>query len=94
MTWGRIFDAVDPAPLLNALARVLPSAGFQSPSDLRICNSLAEARNFEYFYEALIEFAAIKGTVNIYEPAWLADHATDETIRKDIYILGKPLNAE
>ena len=93
MTWGRVFGPVDSAPLLDALARVLPLVGFESPSDLRLCDNLSEARNFEYFYEALIEFAASKGGGKVYEDEWLAAHRTDDGLRKDIYSLGKPLSA-
>lgn len=58
VTWGRIQDSVDPAPLE---ALILDVAGHfalpGTPASTRVCESLQEAREAPFFYEALFDFA-------------------------------------
>jgi hypothetical protein len=90
-TWGRIFDPVDPSELLTALKRVLPAAGYREAAELRVCNTLAEASGFEYFYEALIHWAALVATEPIHDDAWRAAQREDDALRRSIYRLGRPV---
>ncbi len=57
MTWGRVFDAVNPEPLLQALIPHLSKFGISSFSTISLCLSLREASNELYFYEALFSFS-------------------------------------
>ena len=57
LTWGRIQDKVDPAPLAAVVMSVvthfkLPGA----PLRARVCDSLQEARDAPYFYEYFFSF--------------------------------------
>ena len=56
MTWGRVFNAVDPAPLLEALRPHLVKPG-DEPTSIRVCDTLQEAAGAPYFFEAVIAFA-------------------------------------
>jgi len=51
LTWGRIFDAVDPAPLLEAVTPHLSNFGIKNFSEIKLCRSLREASTQKYFYE-------------------------------------------
>lgn len=58
VTWGRIQDTVDPEPLEHLIMSVpdhfaLPG----TPASARLCDSLRDAREAPFFYEALFEFA-------------------------------------
>ena len=52
MTWGRVFDPVDPTSLVEA-AR--PHLG-EEVERVRVCDSLQEASGELYFFEALFTF--------------------------------------
>ncbi len=60
ITWGRIFDAVDPEPLLQAITPHLSSFGLKNFTGISLCRSLREASNQPYFYEALWKFGQKK----------------------------------
>ena len=58
MTWGRIQDAVDPEPIERLMLKVAHRFAIGGvASGARLCDSLQEARDAPYFYEALITFA-------------------------------------
>ncbi len=58
MTWGRIQDAVDPEPIERLMLKVADKFALGGvASSARLCDSLREARDAPYFYEALIAFA-------------------------------------
>ncbi len=55
ITWGRIQSTVDPQPLEELVLR--HAAGFDlggTPVRARLCDTLQEARNEPYFFEALV----------------------------------------
>jgi hypothetical protein len=90
-TWGRVFDPVDPTELLAALARVLPTHGYRDVTELRICESLRDARDFEYFYEALIHYAALVANEPIQDETWRTRQRSDEALHRSIYVLGSQI---
>jgi hypothetical protein len=58
VTWGRIQDAVDPAPLEAVILDVAGHFALPgTPVSTRVCDSLQEAREAPLFYEALFTFA-------------------------------------
>lgn len=57
MTWGRLFDAVDPEGLLDAITPHLSRFGLQKHKEVFLCYTLAEASDQPYFYEALFNFS-------------------------------------
>ena len=57
LTWGRVFDAIDPKPLLNAVRARLGQFGIERIRTIAVCNTLHMAAKQPYFYEALLEFS-------------------------------------
>jgi hypothetical protein len=57
MTWGRVFDPIDPKPLFKALRQGLQPSGLREIKSMHLCDSLAEGAAETFFYEALISFA-------------------------------------
>jgi len=55
MTWGRVFDPVDPTELL-AVVQPLIVQPEDDLAKLRVCETLQEASSAPYFFEALIFF--------------------------------------
>jgi len=89
LTWGRVFDPVDPTELLAGLERVLPELGFRDAAGMRVCDSLREANDFEYFYEGLIHYAALVANERVHDDSWRALQRSDESLRRSIYLLGR-----
>jgi hypothetical protein len=58
VTFGRIQDPVDPAPLGQLVRQHASKFGLGDATSVRVCGSLQEARRAPYFYEALIRFGA------------------------------------
>jgi hypothetical protein len=89
LTWGRIQAPVDRKPLealILSLAHhwALPSAA----ASARVCESLAEAREAPYFYEALFAFSQKPIPFDDGYDSWR--RATDERMRnfEEIYFVG------
>ena len=85
VTWGRVFDAVDPKPLLDAVRSSLPKFGGMSAiRSIRVCETLQEAADQPYFYEALFSFSRERD---------LSERVRRARIiaGKNIYYLGKPV---
>jgi len=57
LTWGRLWDPVDESKLLEVLAAKSSSCAGAPMTDFKVCKSLGEASQFEYFYEGLLYFA-------------------------------------
>ena len=57
LTWGRVFDRVDEAPLIEALRSGIAVFGFPAESEISICDSLQEVSGCRYFYEGLLIFS-------------------------------------
>ena len=57
MTWGRLFDAVDPDSLLDAVKPHLRQFELQNFSDIFLCYTLSEASDQPYFYGSLFNFS-------------------------------------
>lgn len=57
LTWGRIFDPVDPESLLAVVRPKLPRWGVHKARSLEVCYSLQDAASEPYFYEALFMMA-------------------------------------
>jgi hypothetical protein len=57
ITWGRVFDPIDPRSLFEALGHGLRLNGLLDIKSMQLCSSLAEGAAETYFYEALISVA-------------------------------------
>lgn len=94
VTWGRIFDAVDPS---RTEALVLDFAGRCSLGGKALsaetCWSLRDARDETYFYEALVSYSgqlAGRPTDDAGHDRWVADRAAAMAQGREIYYLGLP----
>jgi hypothetical protein len=58
ITWGRIQDAVDPEPLEQLILSVADHFALPgTPRSTKLCDSLQDAKEAPFFYEALFSFA-------------------------------------
>jgi hypothetical protein len=56
MTWGRLYDPVDESGLIRAIAAQSKKYAGSPMKKFRICSSLREVSQYEYFFEALVYF--------------------------------------
>ncbi|MBK8125107.1 MAG: hypothetical protein IPK56_00060 [Elusimicrobia bacterium] len=57
LTWGRIFDRIDPKPLLDAIENNLTKYGISNVSKITLCESLQDAAAHKFFYETFFLMA-------------------------------------
>lgn len=90
LTWGRIQDPVDPAPLERIVLGHCRTHDLGGEAvSAQVCWSLQDARNSTYFCEALIHLAAESpgpGT----RSAWRARVAAEMDEGRHLYFLGRP----
>ena|SRR5258706_11189911 len=60
ITWGRIFDRVDPKSLELVVAKHASKFGVRNLKSVTVCDSLREASKARYFYEALFHISQEK----------------------------------
>jgi hypothetical protein len=87
MTWGRLFGAIDPQGLLDAVRPHMIKPEDESAS-LSVCDSLQEASRAEYFYEALIHFGQHPIPFGPGYEAWADGMRADIRSGRQIYYLG------
>jgi hypothetical protein len=51
LSWGRLFDPVDPSQLIARLREVLPLMGLKDVLEISVCHDLGELCDYRYFYE-------------------------------------------
>ena len=88
ITWGRIFDAVDPQPLLEAITPHLSVFGIKNLTGISLCCSLREASSQPYFYEALFVFGQKKIPFGKRYECWRKKQKKAIKKGKEIYYLG------
>ena len=58
VTWGRIQNRIDPEPLERLILKVADHFAIPgTPESARLCESLQDAREAPFFYEAIFDFA-------------------------------------
>ncbi len=57
ITWGRIFDRVDPKSLESVIAKHVSNYGIANLKAVTVCDSLQEASRARYFHEALFHIS-------------------------------------
>lgn len=55
ITWGRVFDVIDPTALEDAVTSNALSFGILDPRPAKVCETLQDAARTKYFYEAFYE---------------------------------------
>lgn len=88
LTWGRIFDAVDPQSLFEVLQPHLVSFGLSDFTGIKLCRSLKEASDQPYFYEALFSISQHKIHFGKNYPKWKKKRERKMKSGKEIYYLG------
>jgi hypothetical protein len=89
LTWGRIFDPVDPEPLLAAVRPNLSRWGVRQARSLEICDSLQDAALEPYFYEALFMMAQERIPFGPKYRTWQAGKRRRVRKGEDIRYVGK-----
>jgi hypothetical protein len=57
MTWGRLRDRLDETWVIEAVANVAKTCAMNGVGEARVCSSMHEVANCQYFYEALFQFS-------------------------------------
>ncbi len=89
LTWGRLFDAVDPEPLIESARMHMSEAALGGEIEsVRLCGSLQEARDAPYFFEALVWFGQHSIPHGEGYQAWQARMRSELAEGKQLYFLG------
>ncbi len=89
LTWGRSFDAVNPAPLLSAFRGVLAQFGMESFRSIQVCDTLQSVVREPYFFEALLAFSREKVPSGSKYDLWKARCRRRIKAGRDVYYLGR-----
>lgn len=88
MTWGRVFGAVDPTPLLEAVRPHIERQLGQPAQELSVCDTLREAQEAPYFYEGLLHFAQQRVPYGPDYERWAGDKRSALRGGKELHFLG------
>jgi hypothetical protein len=91
LTWGRVFDPIDPTSLIDAVWKHLPK--YQLPAKavaLDMCDSLQEAASQRYFFEAYLWFSHRPIPFGSRYAAWARATRLRILAGDDICYLGNP----
>ena len=89
LTWGRVFDPVDPEPLLSAVRERLRQFGIHAVRSVRVCGTLQAAADQPYFYEALMIYSQQRVPYGKAYSKWRATRRKQIEAGNEIYYLGK-----
>jgi hypothetical protein len=90
MTWGRIQDAVDPAPLEALVIQAAEHFSLDGrPVKARVCLSLKEASQQPYFFEALLTFAQERIPFGEHYDEWRQRKHRAMSEGREFYFLGR-----
>jgi hypothetical protein len=89
VTYGRLWDRVDPANELAAISAHFSTFGIKEPVDVRLCDSLQELASAKYFYEALLTFAWQPVPFGPGYEAWRAEMRSAVENGKHIFYVGE-----
>lgn len=90
LTWGRIPDAVDPAPLERLVLRTATtfSLGGKAVS-AHLCATLQEAASEPYFFESFFKMCQRRIPFGPDYSAWAAETLQRLEVGKEVYYLGR-----
>jgi hypothetical protein len=57
LTWGRVFDPVEPEALIQAVKKGASSFGLRDIEKIYVCESLSSGAKEKYFFEGLFSFS-------------------------------------
>jgi hypothetical protein len=90
LTWGRIFDVVDPTEVENLVEKFAPAYGLTKIKSVRVLQSLQGASSSPYFYEGILHFAHSGipfGTTSY--PKWRAKVKKEMQAGRHLYFCGR-----
>jgi hypothetical protein len=89
LTWGRVFSAVDPDPLIETVRPYITEKQLgEDVTNIRVCNTLQDASRGPYFYEGLFEFAQRRIPFGKDYEKWAAEMREQLKQGKELYYLG------
>ena len=88
LTWGRVFDRVDPAHIEKVLTRFLPKYGLNDVAKVTVCWSLKDVASYPYFFEKLVFFAWKPIPFGKRYKSWAFKMKRAISSGKEIYFLG------
>ncbi|MBJ7594948.1 MAG: hypothetical protein JF886_08840 [Candidatus Dormibacteraeota bacterium] len=88
LTWGRVFDAVDPTPLIDAVKPHLVRMSRGEVRIVEVCDSLQEASAQPYFFESFFMLCQQRIPYGPGYDDWAAETRKKMTAGKDIHFLG------
>jgi hypothetical protein len=89
VTWGRLFDPIDPTRLIESARTHMSEAALGGEIEsVRLCDSLREAKDAPYFFEALLSFAQQQIPRADDHEAWRARMRSELAAGKQLYFLG------
>ena len=89
LSWGRVFDPVDPTELANAIRAAVRRFGLNDVTDVRVCGRLGDASDFEYFFEGLLSFAAKMAQQPVRDDDLRMKSRDPEAFTRSIYGIGR-----
>jgi hypothetical protein len=94
VTWGRIQDPVDPAPVCDLVMRHVSEAMLGGePLAADVCHTLrvaAESSEAPYFFDALVAFSRQKIPFGDRYEEWRREKAEAMARGKELYYCGRP----
>ena len=90
LTWGRVFDAVEPEPLVEAVRPHVSRTAGGEVTAVEVCTSLQEASTAPYFYEALFHLSQRTIPFGPGYEEWRARMQERMSAGKEIHFLGAP----
>lgn len=90
LTWGRLYDPVDAAPLLRVIApHVARMVGKRDEIlELEVCDRLSEAMSAPYFFEAFFHMCQNRIPYGANYEEWAVLTRQNVEAGKDLYFLG------
>ena len=88
MTWGRVFGPIDQAPLLQAVGSHLAVFGLKNFREIALCDTLRDASDQPYFFEALFDFSRQGIPFGEGYELWEEERRKSIERGKEIYYLG------
>ncbi len=94
LTWGRVLDRVDPAPMEKMLAKFLPKYGLNNVIKVSVCWSLKDVASYPYFFEKLVFFAWNPIPFGKRYKSWASRMKRAISAGEEIYFLGVKKRSE
>jgi hypothetical protein len=89
LTWGRVFDSVDPQQLLSAVKNGVTRFGLNEVVKIELCDSPANGSEEKYFYEGLFSFSQRQIPYGPKYEAWAKKMRAEIFVGKSIFVISE-----